>query len=564
MTSYSLRYLGTSGIEHGPYRSTLRFRPNLGRERVFFGGRLADPLRFREAISALHDVVVGDLRFQKRDKSRYLAWQAQEAKEALELRKRIEGRELDRLLAELPKGPPPAGLEEDFRRLHRTYWNARVKWANELARNDPELFRHLVPCDPVVTVADDVVYFEAFSKDESSYGCLFVERDAFLGAQEAALGTTNVDYSLALYEHFQELRTYRETRLEVDPQGFEVKVEGASDLREEKIDLPASWLRGFGQISAATGVPSERIQLDRGAVYSVLAFLVRHREKRGPRSIVFELRPGKPIQLKLEPWGTTIVSSAGIYTGAKEQHIKVWGRRRLLVLARLLPWVTSIEVQLLGSGLPSLWTLHLGGMRFVLALSGWTANDWSSGTNLDLLTGAVHADAESVLRVQRALRARRLLRVSELAIETGLPSDRLAAALHRSCKEGQCIFDIAKGAYRFRDVIEAEVASRVVGPDSPELIAARELFVGHGVQIERDEVLSQGKHLLVAKVRGERCETVLDADGGFSRARCSCTHFRRFGLRNGACRHLLALRFNRIGSAHAMLAAGSIGGGFLH
>ncbi|MEZ4309869.1 MAG: hypothetical protein R3F14_17665 [Polyangiaceae bacterium] len=35
------------------------------------------------------------------------------------------------------------------------------------------------------------------------------------------LGTTNVDYSLALYEHFQTLRTYRPTRLLVDPSGFE-------------------------------------------------------------------------------------------------------------------------------------------------------------------------------------------------------------------------------------------------------------------------------------------------------------------------------------------------------
>jgi hypothetical protein len=78
-----------------------------------------------------------------------------------------------------------------------------------------------------------------------------VDRDAFRGAQDAGLGTTNVDYSLALYEHFQTLRSYRQTRLVVDPTGFEVSVAGRDDYREEKIDLPPSWLRGFGQIQAA-------------------------------------------------------------------------------------------------------------------------------------------------------------------------------------------------------------------------------------------------------------------------------------------------------------------------
>ena len=63
----------------------------------------------------------------------------------------------------------PADLDDQFRKAHRLYWNRRVQWAGELMRNDPELFRSLVPCDPVVTVAPDCVFFECFSKDESAY-----------------------------------------------------------------------------------------------------------------------------------------------------------------------------------------------------------------------------------------------------------------------------------------------------------------------------------------------------------------------------------------------------------
>src|SRR5690606_7578076 len=176
--------------------------PNLSRERVFFDGKLRDPLRFREAISALHDVVVGDLRAPKKDRSAHAAYLAQKEEDERELRRKLVEREEESARAALPK-EIPADLEAQFRRLHNVYWTQRRAWARELMEHDPQLFRHLVPCDPIVTVAPDSVFFECFAKDESSYGCLYLERDGFDGPQDASLGTTNVDYSLGLYEHFQ-------------------------------------------------------------------------------------------------------------------------------------------------------------------------------------------------------------------------------------------------------------------------------------------------------------------------------------------------------------------------
>ena len=116
----------------------------------------------------------------------------------------------------------PAGLEAKFGAARTAYWKCRDRYSEYLRREDWSLWRSLVPCDPVITVAPDVLFFECFSKDESSYGCLSVDRDAFAAEEMVGLGTTNVDYSWGLYEHFQELRSYRETRFRVDPEGFEV------------------------------------------------------------------------------------------------------------------------------------------------------------------------------------------------------------------------------------------------------------------------------------------------------------------------------------------------------
>ncbi|MCB9595993.1 MAG: SWIM zinc finger family protein [Sandaracinaceae bacterium] len=554
---YSLNYLGRSGVSGGPYRSTLAFQPNLGREPVYFDGELRDPLRFREAISALHDVVIGDLRFPKKDRAAYEAFQAQKALEEAELRKQLLDQEMEKI-SRKPEAPP-ANLESEFRRLHGIYWQKRRQWAWELMREDPELFRHLVPCDPIVTVADDVVFFECFAKDESSYGCLILDRDGFRGKQDASVGTTNVDYSMRLFEHFQTLRSYRETRLKVDPRGFEVEVEGQGDYREEKIDLPPSWLRGFGQISAATALPSRTVQLDVDVIYSLLAHLVRNREKRGPRSIRFELAPGRPPRLVLEPWEVVVESRGAPYRGDKPETIKVWGRRRLLSLARVLPLVERVEVHLLGSGMPSVWVAYCGELRFVLALSGWTANDWTSGGNLQLLSGEWQPDPATVERCLRELRSERALTPAELAGAVGTDVSTARAAMHRVCELGQAVFDYSTGAYRFRQVVDVELGEAQLGPEPPELTEGRKLFVARAVTVTSDAPLDRGRRHVMARVGSYEVEGLFDLDRVLSRASCGCSHHYKFKLKKGPCRHLVALRLTLTVDDPSMASTG-IGG----
>jgi SWIM zinc finger len=559
-----LNYLGHSEVTQGPSGSSLSFAPNLARPRVFFDAELQKPLRFREAMSALHDVVVGDLRFEKKNKTAYEAWKKQQAEDEAELRRTLTDQAKMRELAKIAKEPLPRDLEGDFRRLHKQYWGARVRWANELARNDPELFRHLVPCDPVVTVAPDVVFFECFSKDESAYGCLAVDRNA-MSHGEAGLGTTNVDYSIALYEHFQTLRSYRPTRLLVDPTGFEVKVEGREDYREEKIDLPPSWLRGFGQLQAAMTLPSRKIEVPVEAVYSILAHLKRNREKTGPRSLRFRLTPGKTPVIVLDPWGIEIAcrgpaiedegeitaptAGKGPYrsspirvTTRVTEEIKVWGRRRLFSLARILPLVERIEVRLLGSGLPSIWIAHLGEMRFILALSGWTANDWTSGGSLEMLAASARVDARVTTNALHRLEQDQVATIGALSESIGTSPAALLPSLHELAKQGQVIYDFGVDAYRYRQVMPVALSEAVLGPEHPELVAGKKIAQEKKVHVLREEALPGGKRLYVFKAQETSAEAVVDADGAFKKAKCSCSFFFKSRLRAGPCRHLIALK----------------------
>lgn len=528
-----LTYFGRSRVEKRADAMALMLSPNLSRAPVSFEAELARPLRFREAVSALHEVVVGDLRWKPRDHTAYRAWLKKQAEQESLVRKAAFAEARKDLEMRSGQSFPP-GLDRDFKKWHKIYWDARRAYADELRKNDPELFRRLTPCDPVITVSPDVVFFECFSADESSYGCLTVERDAmFKGASAVQTGTTNVDYSWALYDHFQTLRTYRATRFHVDPSGFEVRNRGGAGIREEKIDLPETWLRGFLQIQAAMTMPSKKVSLDRDSVYSLLAFLRRHKARRSPRALRFELSPGRSPEIVLEPWDRRVISYNTRWEG-NAQTVKVWGRQRLLVLARLLPLAEGIDVYLAGDGLPSFWVVRMGEMRLTLGLSGWTVNDWTRASALDLMAPQAEIQPQTVRVMAEALQARQSMRETDFG---GRP-DVVRAALYRLARLGQSIHDLSAGVVRWRRVLPPEIAIETAVPENPEAVASR----GLSARVERDEKLPSGLRVVVAMVSGIRVEALFDVDGIFKRAKCSCSHFYKGGLRKGPCRHLLAVR----------------------
>lgn len=533
-------YLGHSALRPIAGGQLLSLSPNLSREAVSFDAPLLQPLRFREAISALHDVVISDLRFKPRDKTAYEEWKKSERSRIASLRQQTYQEAKKEILSRREEAVP-ADLEQQFGRCRKLYWDARQKYSNYLLKNDQQLWRLLMPCDPVITVADDVVFFECFSADESSYGCLTVNRDAAFGkSAETRPGTTNVDYSWDLFHHFQSLRTYRETRFKVDPAGFTVATAGNADYREEKIDLPDGWLRGFMQTQAAMTLPARRVTLTREAVYSILAFLKRHKARKSPRALRFEMVAGKPPSLVLEPWEER-VPVYGEPLRTSSEPIRIWGRQRLLALARVLPLADRFDVYLLGTGLPSFWIADMGDMKLTLGLSGWTANDWTRGSALDLLAPPVQPSKDFVARVAQFMRDKRAAAFADIDLFSGGQPAQTAAALNHLAHTGQLIHDLPNGVYRWRQIMPMALGEAELGPENPELSASKEILVRKKAKLD-SRAAAAGGFLVTGVAEGKPVELFLNADGLIKRGKCVCSHHFKFGIRAGPCRHLLALR----------------------
>ena len=118
--NFTVAYKGKSGVSQAEGSMALSFAPNLRRDRVSFVGDLRDPLRFREAVCALHAVVVSDLKFKPKDCSAYQAYlkRVQEREQAI--RQLAFKQAKERLLAVEPEPMPPAVRATPLRPLYAT------------------------------------------------------------------------------------------------------------------------------------------------------------------------------------------------------------------------------------------------------------------------------------------------------------------------------------------------------------------------------------------------------------------------------------------------------------
>ncbi|RYE85559.1 MAG: SWIM zinc finger family protein, partial [Myxococcales bacterium] len=432
---FTYAYPAASSVESRGDQTRMSFAPDVSRPLTYFSGELGQGVAFREAISALHDVVISDLRYTPRDKSDYKTWAA--ADEEAEVQRIAAQRDELRLRVDRLQGAIRE-IEQRSRLRNAPFDQAKQRYFNYLYTRD---FDAWVVLDPVITVHPDEVSFECFSQDESTYGRLAAGYGVFKQVGEHACGTTNIDYSSALYTEFQKIRSYKSTRLEVDPGGLDVKTENEADYRQVKIDLPDSWVRGFLQVSSAMTLPAVSVSLHPMDVHSICQVLRRHREKSGPRSLRYHLTPGQPVRLVFEPWGIEVICRRSIFEGSQPHVIRTWGRRRLLVLERLLPVAQRFVVHLLGTGLPSFYVADLGEMSFTLGLSGWTSNDWSRAGHFDLLAPRFEVDQFTAERVFSALKKRWLATADELSAELSLPRPAVLGALGAYVQAGRAVFD---------------------------------------------------------------------------------------------------------------------------
>jgi hypothetical protein len=271
--------------------------------------------------------------------------------------------------------------------------------------------------------------------------------------------------------------------------------------------------------------------------------LKRHKAHKSPRALRFELVAGKPPVLVLEPWEQRIIAHGEPCHGPVGEPVRIWGKQRLLALSRLLPLAESFDVYLLGTGLPTFWVANMGEMQLTLGLSGWTTNDWTHGSALDLLMPPAEPPPGLITKVAQHLQTARAAAFADIDVRCSSNPALTAAALKHLAHTGQVIFDLPQRLYRWRQIMPQILGEAEMGPVNPEQAASQLILARGKAELQSEQDAPNGGKIYVGKAEGKPVELLIDADGRIRRGKCVCSHHYKGGIRMGPCRHLLALRW---------------------
>ena len=467
------------------------------------GARLHRPGVARDALLAIGDVLGSDLRRKANDRADYLQY-----------------------LIARGKG------------VSKQVWDAQKEY---LALQYSAAAKQDEPLDPVLTVSREALRFEVMSRDESTYAQLVLRRPAALvdadhaGDAGRAYGTTFVELTAEAVAAIGRIRAYRATTVAFAP---------GSDSAPKARAVPLRWLRAFGQMQAASLLGAERFELSPVDLYNVLLALRLRKARTPPRGLRYELVPGERPRLVLEPWDLVVHGTGGPYRGSQPRVIRTWGRNRLSVLARVLPHAKKLDVVIAGPGLPAVYVVDLGDATFALALSGWTDAGWAGISTFDLL--AADDDPKTIDAITGVLAEP--MDLDELAAKVGRPRNETRRTLLAALAQLRVGHDLATGRFYLRTLLAQPLpAGALKFRDTREAAAHRLLSEPAAVTLTKVADQPEGRAIEGQVVDAKAHRTfypafTIDREGRTSAASCTCSAFRRAGIKEGPCEHMIALR----------------------
>lgn len=372
------------------------------------------------------------------------------------------------------------------------------------------LARILALADPIVTCADEVLRFEAFSGCCGAYARVDLLPNAADG-ERPGRGTTNVDFNAPMRAALARVRDSDSVGLSVGSDSVEL-ARGTESVVERKVALPIRWLKGLVEVQTVQARMNRRLET---SGFEALRFL-----RSLPRGAAA---------------GTASVVAAGKGLRLSQTHsrdgVRIGGPQRLRILEDLARHARTLRVYDDPVTLASAWELVLDEARFCLVLSPEVMRGFSGeGQALAELAGERWHDV--LPRVQASLRWESSIDRRALASEFSMSEDDVSAALSALGSRGLVGFDLSDGTYFHRALpFDLELVDTL----HPRLKDARQLVGDGGVRI-----VSSSDAQTEAFVAGTGTEHRVRISA--EEARCTCPWYAKHRGTRGPCKHVLAVQ----------------------
>ena len=528
-----------SSVSSTKNKSNFNLGTDISRDPVYLSGSVKSSVAFAQAMLVLGKVV-GIRKPEKKDHSEYQNWVAQEYVRILNEREPERfAKQQDLISKSVKLKQKRDSLNEKLSHLNKFVNLKKKEYFNWLYENDRNAW---IVLDPIVSVQEDGTFFEAFSGDESIYARVFLPHSSISTDSKPKLGTTNIDFSLLLEREFERVRSYRPMDLKVGLKSVEFKT-AAAEVDEEKIPLPESWVRGLVEVQSVLSLAPTIFEMSADALAEIIARLQSEKEKTGPRSLKFILIPGEKIRVEIEPWNEFFNDDWFDYQESTSTTVRVWGRRRLSVLQEILIGATKVKVRLLGNGMPSFWTVIKDGVELTVGLSGWTSNDWASKAKFSSFIPTSGLDESKLPIALSYITAKGQLTTADMAQELNSSIPESSAILQKLCLQGKVMFDPERNLYRWRDLFPT-LDIYQENDSSRESRAGLKIFQEGNLKITMDEKKDEIRYLsglLESEKTDFKPLLELDSDNRPKYAQCNCSFYNFNKLKQGPCRHMIAL-----------------------
>ena len=373
---------------------------------------------------------------------------------------------------------------------------------------DPNLLASLA-ADPVATSNTDRLRFESFSACCGVHARLDLLPEA-LDGEPVTSGTTNVDFNPGMRAALAGVVAGGGPMLlRVGSDEVTVTTETTS-VTERKVELPARWVKGFGEVQALAQRMSLVAAIDSAEATRFLGSLPRAARR--------------PL------WAVPAGRSLGLMSSPRPGAACLAGPQRLAEFRPLLRFARALRVYAPPAApgalpMPSAWELDLGTARLTLTLSPDVRRGFSGeGALLDGLAGAGEtADADAAL-ASVFLSWDPVITTARLAESSGFSPERTVASLTRLAAAGKVGFDLREGAFFHRELpfVVAESAH-------PRLVGARALVSAGAVTLVAGGAV-------VGDSPGHRVTFASPDDT------CTCPWWGKHRGTRGPCKHVLAAR----------------------
>jgi hypothetical protein len=282
---------------------------------------------------------------------------------------------------------------------------------------------------------------------------------------------------------------------------------------------------------------------------TVIAYFLDHPKSNLANGLRYDFQPDQPVRVMLDGFEEKFTLKGTHYKGYA-RNVRVWGRRRLELLQRVLPYAHKVTIGVLGRGLPHFYICHCGTYTFTLVLSGWTHNDWSKGSAFDLMVKRDQntGDPEQTAAVYNYLSLHYAAPIDEIAAYSALDESTVKPILFELCRAGRVMYDPTHKQYRLRELFaEALDLKTLFAPDArttkgDQLYAEGKVTILSSGQSEvrRNEI----RTLATVDDAGTIYDVILSVDdeGTIRFAQCKCKFFRDNIMSRGPCEHILAVR----------------------